>query len=280
VASPASCDTHEERVVIIDTHTHVWPDRIADLALEGNPVPGLVARGDGKVSGLDRDMVASGVQISCCLAIANEARHVDKVNQFAAGLASERHLAFGTVHVGLSAEENLASLRSNGLSAVKIHPLFQDYALDDPRLWEMFEAFGDEIAVITHVGEGGDAHRNSLSSPAMIRDIARQFPDLRLMACHFGGYKILDDAEEMLAGADVVLETSWPPSLATLRPERVRDLIRKHGAERVVFGSDWPMTSPTEEIRAIEALGLSDDETKLVLGGTAARLLRVPSPWP
>jgi predicted TIM-barrel fold metal-dependent hydrolase len=106
--------------------------------------------------------------------------------------------------------------------------------------------------VITHVGEGGDAFKNSLSSPKMIRDITKQFPDLRLMACHFGGYKILDDAEEMLAGADVVLETSWPPSLATLRPERVRDLIRKHGAERIVFGSDWPMTSPAEEIRAIE----------------------------
>jgi predicted TIM-barrel fold metal-dependent hydrolase len=224
-------------------------------------------------------MEGSGVAISCCLAIANEARHVDKVNEFAAGLADDCHLAFGTVHVGLSAQDNLASLRAHGLTAVKIHPLFQDYALDDPRLWEVFEAFGDEIAVITHVGEGGDAHRNSLSSPAMIRDIARQFPDLRLMACHFGGYKILDDAEEMLAGANVVLETSWPPSLATLRPERVRDLIRKHGAERVVFGSDWPMTSPAEEIRAIEALGLSDDETKLVLGGTAARVLGIESAW-
>lgn len=265
--------------MIIDTHTHVWPDKIADLALKGNPVPGLVARGDGKVSGLDLDMTASGVAISCCLAIANEARHVDKVNQFAAALASDRHLAFGTVHVGLSAEENLSSLRAHGLSAVKVHPLFQDYALDDRRLWEIFEAFGEEIAVITHVGEGGDAHRNSLSSPAMIRDISRQFPRLRLMACHFGGYKIFDDAEEMLAGADVLLETSWPPTLATLRPERVRNLIRKHGAERVVFGSDWPMTSPAEEIKAIEALGLSDDETKLVLGGTAARVLGIDSPW-
>nr|WP_202977879.1 amidohydrolase family protein [Nocardioides daphniae] len=56
-------------------------------------------------------------------------------------------------------------------------------------------------------------------------------------------------------------------------PERVRDLIRKHGAERIVFGSDWPMTSPAEEIRAIEALGLTDDELKLVLGGTLASVL-------
>ncbi|MBM0124225.1 amidohydrolase family protein [Pimelobacter simplex] len=265
--------------MIIDAHAHVWPDRIAEIALSANRLPDLHARGDGTVAGLTADMAASGVSVSCCLGIANEARHVDSVNRFVAGLTSETRFGFGTVHVDLSAEENLASLRRHGVRAVKIHPLFQGFALDDPRLWEIFEAFGDEFAVITHVGEGGSPEANRLSSPAMIRDIARQFPGLKLMACHFGGYKILDDAEEMLAGADVVLETSWPPSLATLRPDRVRDLIRKHGAERIVFGSDWPMTSPAEEIRAIDALGLGDDETKSVLGGTLARLLGIDSPW-
>jgi len=259
--------------VIIDAHTHVWPDRIAKIALGSNRVPGLEARGDGTVGGLTSDMERSGVDVSCCLAIANEARHVDSVNRFVAGIADERHVPFGTVHVDLSVEENIASLERHGVRAVKVHPLFQRFALDDKRLWEIFEAFGSDYVVIVHVGEGGDAYTNSLSSPKMIRDITRQFPGLRLMACHFGGYKILDDAEEMLAGADVVLETSWPPSLARLRPERVRNLIRKHGAERVIFGSDWPMTSPGDEIRAIEALGLSDDETKRVLGGTLAELL-------
>jgi predicted TIM-barrel fold metal-dependent hydrolase len=259
--------------MIIDAHTHIWPDKIAPLALGGNRVPGLAARGDGTVGGLDGDMAKSGVDVSCCLAIANEARHVDRVNEFVAGIASDTRIPFGTVHVDLSVEENLASLQRHGIRAVKIHPLFQKYALDDLRLWEILEAFGSDYAVITHVGEGGDAFTNSLSNPKMIGDIARQFPHLRLMACHFGGYKILDDAEEMLAGADVVLETSWPPSLETLRPERVRALIRKHGAERIVFGSDWPMTSPAEEIRAVEALNLHDDETKAVLGGTLARVL-------
>jgi predicted TIM-barrel fold metal-dependent hydrolase len=259
--------------MIIDAHTHIWPDKIAAIALGGNRVPGLEARGDGTVSGLSDDMGESSVDVSCCLAIANEARHVDRVNEFVAGIAAANLIPFGTVHVELPVEENIASLERHGIKAVKLHPLFQRFALDDRRLWSILEAFGSDYTVITHVGEGGDPFTNSLSSPKMIRDIVRQFPDLRLMACHFGGYKILDDAEEMLSGADVVLETSWPPSLATLRPERVRDLIRNHGAERIVFGSDWPMTSPAEEVRAIEALGLSDDETKAVLGGTLAGLL-------
>lgn len=265
--------------MIIDAHAHVWPDKIAGLALSANRLPDLRARGDGTVGGLTADMAASGVDLSCCLGIANEARHVDSVNRFVADLTGPGRFGFGTVHVDLPVEENLASLRRHGVTAVKIHPLFQGFALDDPRLWAILEAFGDEIAVITHVGEGGSVEANRLSSPRMIADIARQFPALRLMACHFGGYKILDDAEEMLAGADVVLETSWPPSLKTLQPDRVRRLIRNHGAERIVFGSDWPMTSPAEEIEAISALGLTDDETKRVLGGTLARVLGIDSPW-
>ncbi|GAA3938339.1 amidohydrolase family protein [Microbacterium soli] len=266
--------------MIIDAHTHVWPDRIADRALSGNPVPGLSARGDGTVGGLELSMRGSDVDVSCCLGIANEARHVDRVNEFVAGLASPTRLGFGTVHVDLTVDENMASLERHGITAVKLHPLFQRFALDDRRLWDILDAFGEDIAVITHVGAGGDAFTDSLSSPSMIADIAKQFPRLRLIACHFGGYRILDHAEEMLAGADIVLETSWPPALSTLRPERVRALIRKHGASRIVFGSDWPMADPAAEIATIRSLGLTDEETELVLGGTMARMLRLPGRQP
>jgi predicted TIM-barrel fold metal-dependent hydrolase len=262
--------------MIVDAHTHVWPDAIAARALAGNRVPGLEAYGDGTVAGLRTDMTGSGVDVSCCFAIANEPRHVESVNAFAAGLRTDRLFPVGSVHLGLSTEENLRTLDCNGITRVKIHPLFQGFGLDDARLWELFEAFGDRISVITHVGAGGDAHSNSLSSPAMIVEIAERFPLLRLTACHFGGYKMFDLAEETLSGLDVTLETSWPPSLSQLRPERVARFIRTHGAENVVFGSDWPMADPATEIAVIRSLGLSDRETELVLGHNLAAILGVP----
>lgn len=264
--------------MIIDTHVHVWPDRIAGPALAGNRLPGLAARGDGTVGGLADDMRSSGVELSCCLGIANEARHVDNVNRFVASVTAPGRIGFGSVHVDLSVEENLASLRRHGVIGVKVHPLFQDYPLDHPRLWELFEAFGSEFAVVAHVGAGGTPHANSLSSPKMVADIARQFPDLCFIACHFGGYKMLDLAEEWLTGVDVVLETSWPPSLGLVRPEQVRRLVQRHGAERVVFGSDWPMTSPLEEIRVIDSLGLTGAQVEDILGRNMARLLGLDRP--
>lgn len=265
--------------MIIDAHTHVWPDKIAQIALSANELPELRPRGDGTVGGLKKDMSSSGVEISCALAIANQARQVDRVNEFVASVRNDSFFSFGTIHVDLSVEENMASLRKHGITAVKVHPLFQGFSLDHPRLWELFEAFGSDVSVIVHVGEGGSAEVNQLATPQMIKDITFNFPELKLIACHFGGYKLFDDAREILDGVNVVLETSWPPSITQLRPERVRDLIRRHGAERIVFGSDWPMTDPKTEIQALDSMGLSDREIKHVLGGTLARILNLDSPW-
>jgi predicted TIM-barrel fold metal-dependent hydrolase len=140
-------------------------------------------------------------------------------------------------------------------------------------MMDIFEAFGSEIAVIAHVGDGGDAAANARATPSMLARIVATFPDLRLICCHFGGYHRLDDAEAELVGLDVMLETSWPPTLAALAPGLVRRIVNKHGAENLVFGSDWPMADPAAEIDAIRRLGLSDDATEGVLGGNFLRLL-------
>ena len=132
--------------------------------------------------------------------------------------------------------------------------------------------------MITHVGAGGDEEANRRAAPVLLRQIIDALPDLKLIACHFGGYHRLDEAEEHVVGSNVVLETSWPPTMALLEPERVRELIRRHGADRVVFGSDWPMADPGAEIAAIRALGLTSDEEAAILGGNLARILGLTSP--
>ncbi|MFV2178070.1 amidohydrolase family protein [Actinomadura sp. LOL_016] len=259
--------------MIIDAHTHVWPDAIASRALAGNRLPGLAATDDGKAGTLIDRMAANGVDHSLALGVAGGARHVEATNQFVASLDRSALTPIGTVHVDLSVEENLAILRRHGVHGVKIHPLFQGFGLMHERLWELFEAFGSEIPVITHVGAGGSDAVNQLSNPAMIRKITSTFPKLRLIACHFGGYHMLAEAEEELRGLPVVLETSWPPALATVSPETIRRIISRHGHERIVFGSDWPMTDPAAEISAIRSLNLEDDAEEAILGGNLARVM-------
>lgn len=257
--------------MIIDSHTHVYPDAIAKRAIGG--APGDLKRyGDGTVDSLTEVMARSGVDRSVCLGVANSPDRVDNANRFAGSLDPARFIGFGSVHPGLSPEDNVASLRAHGLRGAKVHAMFQNLRLDDPSLLATLDAMSGEFAVIIHVGAAGE-DPGERCTPAMLADIVRQFPRLDVIACHFGGYRRLEEAVETVIGLPVYVDTSWPPSLATLAPERVRAVIEKHGPDRVVFASDWPMADPAAEIEAIRALGLSDDDTDAVLGGNIARLL-------
>ncbi|MGY0488265.1 amidohydrolase family protein [Streptomyces sp. WG-D5] len=250
----------------MDAHTHVWPDHIAARALEGR-VPGMDAAFNGTVRGLRASLERSGIDRSVVMGIADHARHVHRTNEFIGSLKSDQLVPFGTVHPELSVEENLDSLRRHGVTGVKLHPLFQGFALDDPRIWALLEAFGSEFPVIMHVGKGGTPETDARATPVMLAAIVDAFPGLRLVACHFGGFHRLDEVEEQVVGKQVLLETSWPPTLAGLDAGRVRDVIRRHGADRVVFGSDWPMSDPAAEMQVIRGLGLNEEETAGILGG-------------
>jgi len=259
---------------ILDGHFHVWPDAIAAKAL-AQPAPDLVRHGDGTVAGALATMDAAGIDRAVVLGVANTAELVDRANAFVGGLDRARFIPFGTIHPDLPPQENLDSLRRHGAMGVKIHPLFQHYALDDPKLWDVFEALAGEFPVIIHVGAGGESVAGGSCTPAMLRQVAERFPTLDVIACHFGGYRMIEEAESEVVGLPVHLDTSWPPSVAVLGPDRVRALIERHGPERIVFSSDWPMADPAADIAFIRSLGLSDAETDAILGGNLARLLKL-----
>jgi predicted TIM-barrel fold metal-dependent hydrolase len=263
-------------MTIIDAHCHVWPDHIAARALAGR-VPGMTASGDGTVAGALKSMARCGIDKSVVMGIADQARHVHRTNEFIGSLASDDLIPFGTVHPDLPVQENLESLRTHGILGVKLHPLFQGFRMDDPRIYALLEAFGSQIPVIAHIGAGGSPEANRRSNPAMLADIVRTFPELRLVACHFGGFHQLDEVQDEVLGLDVMLETSWPPTLGGLDRDRVIAMIRRHGAERIVFGSDWPMTDPLAELDVVRGLGFGPEETAGILGGNLARLLRLPA---
>lgn len=260
--------------MIVDAHCHVWPDHIAPKVLATRPA-GMDPQHDGTLAGLTRTMDAAGVDRAMTLAIAGVPKNVEKTNAFIGTVPRDRFIPFGTVHPGLPVEDNLRSLRDNGIRGVKLHPLFQDLSLADPAVLDLLRALADDgVTVITHAGAGGDPAANERGAPAHLRAIIDAIPSLVLIACHYGGYHRIDEAEELIVGAPrVILETSWPPRLADFDADRLRAIIARHGADRVVYGSDWPMTDPAAEIAAIRALGLDAADEAAVLGGNLARLL-------
>lgn len=259
--------------MIVDCHMHVWPDHIAH-AMQSQRPAGLPVRFDGTLNGLLRTMDEAGIDKGLALGVGIKASTVARTNEFIGAVPRDRLVPMGTVHPDLPVEENLKYLRDNGIVGVKVHPLFQALSYADPRVHDILAALADEgMPVITHVGAGEDAEANERGAPARVREVADRLPALNMIACHYGGYHRLDEAEQYLVGSRVTLETSWPPTLAELDPERLVAIIRRHGADRVVFGSDWPMADPAAEIAAIRGLGLTREEQDGVLGGNVVRLL-------
>ena len=259
--------------MIIDCHMHVWPDHIAD-AMQSQRPSGMPLRYDGKVSGVLRTMDELGIDMGLALGVGIKASVVARTNEFIGTVPRDRLVPMGAVHPDLAVEENLRHLKDNGIVGVKLHPLFQDLSFDDPRVVDILAALAEEgMPVVAHVGAGDDPVANERGTPAKLRRIADLLPALQLIACHYGGYHRLDEAEEHVVGSSVTLETSWPPTMAELDRERIVALIRRHGADRVVFGSDWPMTDPGAEIAAIRDLGLTEEEEQGILGGNLARIL-------
>jgi uncharacterized protein len=259
--------------VIIDAHCHVWPDDVAQKVLATRPV-GLTPIADGTIRGLERSMQLAGVDRACCLGVAHVAKNVQRTNEFIGKVDRSRFFAFGTIHPGLSVSENLASLDDNGIQGVKLHPIFQEVSLSDPKVREILLGVEERgMVVITHAGDGGDADANRRGAPSEVLRLSQALPALKLIACHFGGYLRLDEAERCLSESNVILETSWPPSIAGLDGQRIKGMIERHGSGRVVFGSDWPMANPAVEVATLRSLGLSDELERAVLGDTLAELL-------
>lgn len=259
--------------MVVDAHCHVWPDHIAPQILGTQPA-GLDPVADGTLDGLRRTLDVAGVDIGVCLGVAGTAKNVHHTNKWIGTVDRDRFVPFGTVHPDLPVDENLTSLRDNGIRGVKLHPLFQELHLADPRLIDIVTALAEAgLPVITHVGAGGDPAANDRGAPQHVAALLDKVPDLTLIACHFGGYHRLEESEQHLVGSRAFLETSWPPTVGDLDRERIRGVIERHGTDRVVFGSDWPMADPATEIAAIRALDLSADDETAILGGNLADLL-------
>lgn len=257
---------------IIDVHNHVYPDAIAERALSGT-LESLEVMGDGKEAGLARAMDEAGISRSVCLAVANTPAQVESANDFVGSLDRSRFIGFGSVHADNDPQANLASLEKNRLCGVKVHPLFQRYGLDDPGLHRTLELLEGKYIVLVHVGDTDDPEMTRGCTPERLAEVVERFPGIDFIACHLGGYRMLDESESTVIGLPVYLDTSWPPSLGNLDGERVKAVIERHGSDRVLFGSDWPMASPRGEIEVVKGLGLSDDDTAAVLGGNMSRLL-------
>lgn len=262
--------------MIIDFHTHCFPDKLAQRAMptlalrSGNRTPAF----DGTASGLKESVLSAGADKAVVLNIATNAHQQTKVNDFAISLLDDETLIpFGSVHFDSpDVLIELERLHDSGIKGIKLHPDYQGFFADDEKMFPIYEKIAD-LGMITvfHAGVDIGVPDPVHCTPDMLKKILPHFGGVPVIAAHMGGFLLWCEAAEKLGGTGIYIDTAF--SSCSLPPAWAKESIEAFGVKNVLFGSDNPWSSTEREAGYIHSLGLTDKETELILGGNAERLL-------
>jgi uncharacterized protein len=264
--------------VRVDVHTHVWPERIAPAVLDAlvNQL-GIPAIAQNTVESLKSHMRASGTDKSVVLGVVQRADQVIRANDWLMGIQDDMLVPFGAMHPDLEDKAaEVRRLRENGIKGIKLHPMMNHFYPDDPRMFPVYEEMADDMVLeihsgsLPHTGCGDTVY----SPPQRIMNVVRQFPRLKVMALHLGGFYMLDEAERELIGRDnVFIDTTWPPSLKEVAAQTLSAIINKHGPDKVCFGTDFPLASQVNDARYLLEMPISSRDQERILGENARELI-------
>ncbi len=260
----------------IDCHCHIYPEKIASKAVAGTDhFYGSVAVGTGLVEDMLARADRIGVDKALVQSVATTPHQVSSINRFIAAEVEkhpDRLIGFGTLHpASESIRADLDELLSLGLRGVKLHPDIQDFKIDDYRALSIYEACEERgVPILFHAGDS----RYDRSNPNRLVPILRIYNRLTVIAAHFGGYSIWDQAAEALAGIPN-LYVDCSSSMPFLSDEKIREYIRRYGEDRVLFGSDYPMWTAEKEIPRLLSLGLSEEAYRKIFSANIMALLRL-----
>lgn len=258
---------------IIDFHIHVYPDSIARKAAD-NVRAFYDGIGDGRIDGRVETLFErgdkAGISEFVILPVATKPERTRHINEFIISQTQPRFYGFGTVHAAMDGlMEEVDFIQKSRLHGIKIHPDYQKFAIDDPRMFPVYEQIQGVMPVVFHMGD----LRYDYSHPARLRRVLDLFPNLQTVAAHFGGYEMRDVAREVLTDTNCLFDTS--SSLMFMQPGEAEKLIRHYGAERFLYGTDYPMWDPVTEVERFFCLNLTDDEKEQIAWKTAAELLKL-----
>ena len=262
----------------IDIHTHAFHPKIAHKAVDHlNSFYSITCSGDGTIANLLEREQQAGLEKCVVLCAATAPAQVIPANNYAISLQREHPeqvIAFGTVHPAYENWENeLARIKAAGIRGIKLHPDFQSFWLDDPRLLPIFEAAQKDFVFEIHIGDRTSPEKNP-SCPYKLASILRQFPGIRVIAAHFGGYRMWSHALEVFS--DNRFENLWFDTSSTTpfaTPELAHKLLNTFPRERILFGTDWPLYDPVEELQRLQNLGgLKDSEMEVIMSNASALL--------
>ena len=261
--------------MLIDFHTHAFPQRIAAEVVEklAFGAGGLHPSTDGTVQALTRKlerMDAMGV----LLPVATKPSQQQSINNWVVRQRSERLIPFGSVFpLAPDAVDELERMADMGLHGVKLHPEYQGFNVDDPCVRPLYRKIAQlKMIVVFHAGQDMAYLPPCRCEPGMLQRAMEDLDGAQVVAAHWGGLLMGDHVLTDLTPADnLYLDTAYSHGRVLIPV--VKALIEAHGPEQILFGSDTPWSNIEDEARLIETLSLPKAVSDAIYFANALRLL-------
>ena len=272
----------------IDTHTHIFPDDLAprSLATLVNKLPKNIQSelptSNGTFDGLVESMKNSGIEMSVVLPVVTNPKHVETVNKWAKEInGKDGIISFGGIHPdNENVDEKLEYIKKLGLKGIKLHPDYQNTFIDDERYIKIIKKCV-EIGLYVVIHAGLDAglpeviHCPPDRTLNMLKAVyGEKTPEKQLIIlAHLGGCDMYDEVFEKLCKKKVYFDTAF--SLDKIDKDLLIKIIRKHGAENILFATDCPWGSQKKFVEYFKQLPLNSEEKELISHKNAQRILGV-----
>ena len=258
---------------VADIHAHVFPEKLADKApasisaFYGGMEVACHPATPQKMAFYEQE---AGITRFVMSNSATTAHQVHSINDFLPQAVKNipGAIAFGSIFPGMDgAIEELERAKALGIRGLKVHPDFQKVPLDDPAGVPIYRRAAElGLPVLFHMGDD----RYDYSTPERLMNLLRQVQDLQVIASHFGGWRAWAHSYECPLPSCVLYDTS--STLPMIPRDMVLRMLDRFGPERFLFGTDFPMWSPKEELARFLALGLGEDVNEKILYGNFMKL--------
>ena len=262
--------------MVIDFHTHAFPDELAKKAIPKLAANGNIANvGDGTVRSLLAEMGRSGVDRAVILNIATNAKQQTNVNNFAIATKNTypRLYTLGSIHPD---SENIEAkrLKDAGIRGIKIHPDYISTFIDDPKMDRVYAAcVANDLFVASHSGWDFVSPDVIHCTPERIINVLDRFPTLRFVAVHMGANTLWDDTERLLIGRkNLWIDTSLA-SPFKLDKKQAERMLLGHDPDHILFGSDFPWFSEKDSFDYLDSLNIPESLKKKIRGENALALM-------
>jgi len=258
---------------IYDMHAHIFPHKISEKATESiGQFYDITMHFDiGETERLLEAEAAIGTKRMLVCSVATSPKQVVSINDFIKGEcdAHPELIGFAALHAHYDdIPSEVDRIIGMGMHGVKLHADFQREPIDSKASYKIYEALEGRLPVLLHMGD----YRHDFSHPTMLAKVLRDFPKLKVLASHLGGFAAWDEAEQVLRSSENVrFDTS--SAIGMMSPERAVRLIRHYGTDYCMFGTDFPMWSPESEAHILLSLGFTEAEYRKMFSQNAKDFL-------